>query len=87
MKILPAFSDAANAPQSTRCDAIGAIGGRPNARIRQDCLIFSLTLLATSAVAQQELPARVGRISIVEGAVAFYGPGDNDWSAVHCTHG
>jgi hypothetical protein len=45
------------------------------------CLILSLTLLATLAFAQVEPPARVGRISIVEGALAFYGPGDNDWSA------
>ncbi len=44
-------------------------------------LTFTVALFALPAFAQQEPPARVGRVSIVEGAVAFYGPGDNEWSA------
>jgi hypothetical protein len=44
-------------------------------------LAFTLALFALPAFAQQEPPARVGRVSIVEGALAFYGPGDNEWSA------
>ena len=31
--------------------------------------------------AQQEPPARVGRVSVVSGTLAFFGPGDADWSA------
>ena len=44
-------------------------------------LTFTLALFALPAFAQQEPPARVGRVSIGEGALAFYGPGDNEWSA------
>jgi hypothetical protein len=44
-------------------------------------LTFTLALCALPAFAQQEPAARVGRVSIVEGALAFYGPGDNEWSA------
>src|SRR5690242_3973519 len=31
--------------------------------------------------ARQEPPARVGRVSVVAGTLAFFGPGDADWSA------
>src|SRR3954467_481889 len=31
--------------------------------------------------AQQEPPARVGRVSVVSGTLAFFGPGDAEWSA------
>src|SRR4051794_28939289 len=30
--------------------------------------------------ARQEPPARVGRVSVVAGTLAFFGPGDADWS-------
>src|SRR4051812_39786826 len=43
-------------------------------------LLLSLSL-AVPALAQKEPPARVGRVSIVSGTLAFFGPGDSDWSA------
>ena len=30
---------------------------------------------------QQEPPGRVGRVGIISGTLAFYGPGDSEWSA------
>src|SRR5215469_4683920 len=36
---------------------------------------------AGPALAQVDPDAQVGRVSIVSGAVAFYGSGDSDWSA------
>jgi uncharacterized protein DUF6600 len=44
-------------------------------------LMLLIQLLAAPAFAQVEPPARVGRVSLVSGALAFYGPGDSDWSA------
>ncbi|HEX3538292.1 MAG TPA: DUF6600 domain-containing protein [Stellaceae bacterium] len=44
-------------------------------------IVAALLVVAAPAYAQQSPPARVGRVSIVEGALAFYGPGDSDWSA------
>ena len=44
-------------------------------------LVLLILLLAIPALAQVEPPARVGRVSLVSGALAFYGPGDSDWSA------
>src|SRR5215472_12576847 len=39
-------------------------------------------LIALAAVpAAAEPPARVGRVSLIDGTLAFYGPGDTDWSA------
>src|ERR1051325_7049270 len=44
-------------------------------------LLLLLTLsVAFPAFAQKEPPARVGRVSIVSGTLAFFGPGDSDWS-------
>jgi hypothetical protein len=43
-----------------------------------------LALLACAggpAFAEEPPPARVGRVSYISGALAFYGPGDADWSA------
>ena len=46
-------------------------------------LVVAALLVATPSYAQQEPLARVGRVSIVEGSLAFYGPGDSDWSAAN----
>ena len=43
-------------------------------------LLF-LILLAVPALARADPPSRVGRVSLVSGTLAFYGPGDTDWSA------
>jgi hypothetical protein len=47
-------------------------------------LAFVLTALslavAIPALAQEGPPARVGRVSLVAGELAFFGPGDADWS-------
>ena len=50
-------------------------------RILAKSLLLLILLLAVPAFAQVEPPARVGRVSLVSGALAFYGPGDSDWSA------
>ena len=43
-------------------------------------LVFAF-LSCAPAFAQQEPPARVGRVSLVSGTLAFYGPGDTEWSS------
>jgi hypothetical protein len=48
--------------------------------------LFALALLACApafapAFAGEQPPARVGRVSFISGTLAFYGPGDSDWSA------
>ena len=43
-------------------------------------LVF-VFLSCVPAFAQEEPPARVGRVSLVSGTLAFYGPSDTDWSA------
>ena len=43
-------------------------------------LVFAF-LACAPAFAQEEPPARVGRVSLVSGTLAFYGPGDTDWSS------
>src|SRR5215207_8309791 len=47
------------------------------------CLLVLVLALcaATPALGASEPPARVGRVSLVEGTLAFYGPGDTEWSA------
>ena len=42
-------------------------------------LVFAF-LACAPAFAQEEPPARVGRVSLVSGTIAFYGPGDTEWS-------
>jgi hypothetical protein len=42
---------------------------------------FLIFLLAVPAPARADPPTRVGRVSLVSGTLAFYGPGDTDWSA------
>jgi hypothetical protein len=44
-------------------------------------LLFLILFLAVPDLAQAEPPARVGRVSLISGNLAFYGPGDTDWSA------
>ena len=44
-------------------------------------LLFLIFLLAVPALARADPPTRVGRVSLVSGTLAFYGPGDTDWSA------
>jgi hypothetical protein len=44
-------------------------------------LLVLIFLFAIPALAQVEPSARVGRVSLVSGTLAFYGPGDTDWSA------
>jgi uncharacterized protein DUF6600 len=49
--------------------------------------ILALALLACApAFAEERPPARVGRVSFVSGALAFYGPGDSDWSAAQVNY-
>ena len=49
--------------------------------------ILALALLACTPVfAEEQPPARVGRVSFVSGALAFYGPGDSDWSAAQVNY-
>ena len=65
---------------------MAALGGAsPRASIRPvrllPFLLLATLLVAAPTLAQQQPPARVGRVSIVEGTLAFYGPGDTDWSA------
>jgi hypothetical protein len=43
-------------------------------------LVFAF-LSCAPGFAQEEPPARVGRVSLVSGTLAFYGPGDTDWSS------
>src|SRR6516165_2933329 len=50
-------------------------------RVLAKSLLLLILLFAVPALAQVEPPARVGRVSLVSGALAFYGPGDSDWSA------
>jgi len=50
-------------------------------RVLAKSLLLLILLFAVPALAQVEPPARVGRVSLVFGTLAFYGPGDTDWSA------
>src|SRR5882724_4080549 len=44
--------------------------------------LIALAFLACApAFAEEQPPARVGRVSYISGTLAFYGPGDTDWSA------
>jgi hypothetical protein len=50
-------------------------------RVLAKSLLFLILLVAVPAFGQVEPPARVGRVSLVSGALAFNGAGDTDWSA------
>ena len=43
-------------------------------------LITPLWLAATAAFAQADPPARVGRLSYIEGTVSFHGPDPDQWT-------
>ena len=42
--------------------------------------LLAATPMASSAWAQQEPPARVGRVAVVAGELGFHGPGETSWS-------
>src|SRR5215469_8082732 len=44
------------------------------------CLLVVTFLAAFSALAREEPPARVGRVSFVSGSLAFHAPSQNEWS-------
>src|SRR5690348_1622601 len=44
-------------------------------------LIAVAFLACAPALAEEQPPARVGRVSYISDTLAFYGPGDTDWSA------
>jgi hypothetical protein len=46
-----------------------------------NCVLVMTFLAAVPALARDEPPARVGRISFVSGSLAFHTPGENEWSA------
>jgi hypothetical protein len=46
-----------------------------------NCVLVMTFLAAVPALALDEPPARVGRISFVSGSLAFHTPGQNEWSA------
>jgi len=49
--------------------------------LAKSLLFLIFLLLAVPALAGADPPTRVGRVSLVSGTLAFYGPGDTDWSA------
>src|SRR5438874_598552 len=59
----------------------GRSGTQPMRTLTKGFLLLAALLLAVPAYAQHDPPARVGRVSMVEGTLAFYGPGDADWSS------
>src|SRR5215831_17710875 len=73
-------ADAIKAPQSNRCRSEHGSRDRPMRFLAKTLLVFAF-LACASAFAQEEPPARVGRVSLVSGTLAFYGPGDTDWSS------
>src|SRR5229473_3490436 len=50
-------------------------------RVLAKSLLVLVLLAAVPAFARSEPPARVGRVSVISGTLAFYGPGDTEWSA------
>jgi hypothetical protein len=50
-------------------------------RVLAKSLLLLILVFAVPALAQVEPPARVGRVSLVSGTLAFYGLGDTDWAA------
>jgi hypothetical protein len=46
-----------------------------------NCLFVLIFVAAGPALAQQEPPSRVGRVSFISGSLAFHMPGENEWSA------
>ena len=50
-------------------------------RFLAQSLVAVIFLACAPASAEEQLPTRVGRVSAISGTLAFYGPGDTDWSA------
>jgi hypothetical protein len=46
-----------------------------------NCVLVITFLAGLPALARDELPARVGRVSFVSGNLALHMPGQNEWSA------
>ena len=78
------FSCAAIWPRLIRCDwKRGKVDDAMTMIAR--CLLVLGLFAAFPALAQQdaqqEPSGRVGRVSVISGTLAFYGPGDTEWSA------
>src|SRR5690349_6994075 len=50
-------------------------------RVVAKILLPLMLLIAAPALAQSEPQARVGRVGLISGALAYFGPEDTDWSA------
>src|SRR5215469_11533141 len=61
--------------------ADSTVSGCRTMRFLAKGLLFLILFAAVPAPAQVEPTARVGRVSVVSGTLAFYGQGDTDWSA------
>src|SRR5262252_2133378 len=57
------------------------VSGFRSMRFFTKSFLFLILFLAVPAFAQVEPAARVGRVSLISGTLAFYGAGDTDWSA------
>jgi hypothetical protein len=50
-------------------------------RFLAQSLVALIVLFCAPAFAEEQSPARVGRVSAISGTLAFYGPGETEWSA------
>jgi len=50
-------------------------------RFLAQSLVALVFLACAPAFAEEQPPARVGRVSAISGTLAFYGPGETEWSA------
>src|ERR1700751_3820610 len=79
--MLPVFRVAATQSRRNRAVVV-SIRLKEMAHALARKTLFALALLACApAFAEEQPPARVGRVSFISGTLAFYGPGDSDWSA------
>jgi hypothetical protein len=51
-----------------------------------NCLLGIIFLAAVPALARDEPPTRVGRVSFVAGKLAFHTPGQNEWLAAEVNY-
>src|SRR5689334_16850380 len=49
-------------------------------RFLAQSLVALVVLACAPAFAEEQPPARVGRVSAISGTLAFYGPGETEWS-------
>src|SRR6266478_1107084 len=63
-----------------RYTCVQTVLGCPMLRVL-NCLLVITFFAALPALARDEPPARVGRVSFVSGNLAFHTPGQNEWSA------